>query len=428
MAPKKVSFIILFLLLVLIIPINSVAADGETPYIFDTTIPVSAEIKADVNAWLAVSAPVPVSYWAITYVGAADESGNSFVSLVALDLDSPDDEWHIYDDEIVKWMGSVIVHADHSIDVHSDGGYSDSVSRASPIKRASALLDGGGGNVRFPWEGGASMMYGTRGIHAAGGGGSYAIGFSAVDFLGGDDLGSSVASNRIYAVAMGEVDYVCEDATTTLIRTENTETDDYYIYAHLLDNLSLIEGYTFYQGDYIGSVKYGSFDDDCGWAEQTPQHYHLHFGFKPAGGFFTMEGCTLSMSTEEWDCGGETISTGQFIMNGWGGAPTTGEDAGGYATQFNFWDLMLVGASSMWDKFVLQNMPEHTANTFLYALYNGVSVAVRIARVMVYGNINLGHLASVVFFGLSIKAIFAFAEFIVFLFKAWKSLIPVIGA
>lgn len=82
----------------------------------------------------------------------------------------------------------------------------------------------------------------------------------------------------------------------------------------------------------------------------------------------------------------------------------------------------------MWDQFVVNNLPDHTNNSFLYALYNGVGVAVRVARVIVYSNVNLGHLVSVAIFGLTIKGIFAAAEFIVFLFKAWKSLIPVLGA
>ena len=272
-------------------------------------------------------------------------------------------------------------------------------------------------------------MYGTRGIHAAGGGAAYAQGFSAVDFLGGDDLGATVASNRMYAVANGQVDYHCIDTATTIIRTEDSGTNNYYIYAHLLDNSNLRTGYTFYQGDYIGSLKYGSFDENCGWAEQTPKHYHLHFGFKPASGFFTMEGCTLDMSSEKWNCGnGKIVNTGQFIMNGWTGVPTAGDDANSYSNLTGFWDLILTGASSIWGEMVIDNMPDHTANQFLYALYNGVSVAVRIARVILYSNINLGHLVTAVVFGFGIKTVLGIAEFVIFLLKAWKSIVPVIGA
>ncbi|MBI5950216.1 MAG: hypothetical protein HY865_01050 [Chloroflexi bacterium] len=425
---KKIMQILV--IICLFAPMSTVGAQ-TAPSVVDTTIPVDAIIKADINSWLETNAPGEYPYWAITAVMPEDEeTGEIFVSLVALNLDDPNDKsWHITDDGIVLWMGSITIK-DHAVQIYSDGGFeaaktSGGAKTAIPAK----FEDGGGSNVRFPWDSGMSMMYGTRGVHAAGGGGSYAEGFSAVDFIGGDDLGATVASNRVYAVANGQVDYYCVDSSSTLIRTEDTATNSYYIYAHLLDNNTLRTGYTFYQGDYMGSLKYGSFDDNCGWAEQTAKHYHLHFGFRPASGFFTMEGCTLSMSSEEWNCGnGKVVKTGQFIMNGWGGAPTVGDDANVYSNIVGFWDLFLTGAAGFWDQTVVNNMPDHTANSFLYALYNGVSVAVRIARVILYSNINLGHLVTVVIFGLGIKALFGIAEFIVFLFKAWKSLVPVLGA
>jgi hypothetical protein len=423
--------IVLFLLLCAFIPMSVHAQ--ETPHVIDTTIPVDGVLRTDINTWLSQSAPAPEIYWAITYVGKPDEdNGDVFVSVVALDIDAPTTKWHITDNTVVTWMGSVIVHADNTVEVYSDGGYAEEQqARRNGVKLAAPKLDGGGSNVRFPWDSGMSMMYGTRGIHEAGGGGQYAQGFSAVDFIGGDDLGASVASNRIYAVANGTVDYVCQDPTTTLVRTANTQTGDYYIYAHLLENVNLTEDYSFYQGDYIGSLKYGTFDDNCGWAEQTAKHYHLHFGFRPANGFFTLEDCTLSMASQEWKCGNnETVKVGQFITNGYGqgSIPTIGDDAGTYSKLINFWDLMLGGASQMWDKFVIANMPDHTTNTFLYALYNGVSVAIRVARVMVYSNINLGHLVAVLVFAMGIKVLFGIAEFVMFLFKAWKSLVPILGA
>src|SRR6188768_1540260 len=91
-------FILAILMAVSITPFSAVAAEGETPYIVHTTIPVDAGLKADVDAWLASSAPVPFPYWAITYVGDVDELGDTFVSLVAVDLASPTDDWHVYDD------------------------------------------------------------------------------------------------------------------------------------------------------------------------------------------------------------------------------------------------------------------------------------------------------------------------------------------
>ncbi len=423
---KTFTFIVIFLALVALLPLEYARAQSITPSVVDTTIPVSETIRADVNAWLAVSAPVAFPYWAITYVGQTDaETGETFVSLVAIDLADPADKtWHIYDDNLIKWMGTVIVHADHSVVVYSDGGYGE--PQSSVFKMAAPMFDGGGSNVRFPWESGKTMMYGTRGIHAAGGGGAYAVGFSAVDFLGGTDLGPGVASDKVYAVATGEVDYRCKDDTTTLVRTKSADNNDFYIYAHLLHNETLTVGYTFYQGDYIGSLKYGTFDDGCGWAQQTPAHYHLHFGFKPDDGFFRLENCVLDMSSQEWDCSGKKITTGQFLRHGTN--LTTGDDASSFSNTLSFWDHLLTGGAEMWDRFVIANMPDHTANRFLYALYNGISLAVRIAWVLIYSNVNLGYLAAVIYFGMAVKAVMALAEFIVFLFKTWKSLVPVLGS
>jgi hypothetical protein len=194
---RKILLVLtVFLLVLSILPITGVHAEGETPSVVDTTIPVDAVLIDDINVWLASNAPAPYPYWAITYAGEPDALEDTFVSLVAIDVTDPNAKWYMedrhpedgVDESVVRWMGSVIVHSNHSVSVFSDGGYSkDMQARRNILKLAMPVFlppkDGGGSNVRFPWEFGKSMMYGTRGIHAAGGGGAYAIGFSAVDFL-----------------------------------------------------------------------------------------------------------------------------------------------------------------------------------------------------------------------------------------------------
>lgn len=419
-------FTLAIFLLALLSPINGARAQGIVdPYVVDTTIPVDPEIKSAVDAWLAVSAPIPLPYWAITYV--EDNGLSYFVSLVALDIAQPTDTWRMTEGNTVVWMGSVIVNADGTIEMLSAGPQANTFKLIAMPVFNPMYGPGGGVNVRFPWQSGGSMMYGPRGIHAAGGGGSYATGFSAVDFVGGDDMGSGVASPSVYAVDTGAVDYVCADDTTTLIRTENTSTDSYYIYAHLLDNANLEMGHTFTQGSLIGSVKYGSFDDSCGLAEQTARHYHLHFGFEPANGSFRMENCILSMSTKKWTCGTDIISTGQFLRGG-GGVAGVGDDGGNAIAQPSFFDYVLSGVVSLWDQAIVQNLPPHTAIEYTYVIYSTAKLVLRMAYVLVYSNVNLFHLMTIVLAGFAVKALFGLAEFIVFLFKAWKSLVPIIGA
>jgi hypothetical protein len=410
------------MLITLAMPDVGVGAQ-EAARVVDTTIAVDPGIRSTVDAWLGANAPVPFPYWAITYVEA--RGADTFVSIVALDIPTPETVWHITDSNDPVWMGSLILHEDGSVELYSDGGASE---QANAVKLAMpSLAPGGGSAYAFPWQSGGTLMYGPRGVHDAGGGGAYAAGMYAVDFVGGDDMGSGVASNRVYAVYTGTVDYVCEDDTTTLVRTENTETNDYFIYAHLLTNANLVMDHVFSRGALIGSVKYGTFDDSCGYADQTAKHYHLHFGFKFGSGAFRLENCILSASTEKWTCGTQVISTGQFLKGG-GGLSGAGDDTGMSVDQPSFWDYVVTGAVSLWDRTVVQNMPTHKAIQYTYVIYSTVKLMLRLARVMVYSNLNLGWFFLIIVFGFSIKIAFGIAEFIVFLFKAWKSLVPIIGA
>ncbi len=419
----KIKTILILLTLLCVIPFNSASAQDITPYVIDTTRAVNGDVLADVDAWLATSAPLPLPFWVITYVQV--RGADTFVSLAAVDIATPTDPWHITDDNIVAWMGSVFIHADHSVELYSDGGQSQASAAHFAMP---SFAPGGGSAYSFPWQSGGTLMYGPKGIHDAGGGGVYAAGMSAVDFVGGDDMGSGVASNRVYAVSTGTVDYVCADDTTTLVRTANAATNDYFVYAHLLTNDNLVDDHIFNKGALIGSVKYGSFDDSCGYAEQTDKHYHLHFGFKPANGAFRLENCILQMSTEKWTCGTQTISTGQFLKGGGGVSSGAGNDTGMSVEQPSFWDYVVTGAVSLWDRTVVQAMPTHKAIQYTYVIYSTIKLVVRIARVMIYSNLNLGWFFSIVFLGFGIKVAFGIAEFIVFLFKAWKSLVPIIGA
>ncbi len=423
---RRITILIAAVLAVFaMLPLDDVLAQSEAPWIVATTIPVDAGIRSAVEAWIGgEAAPVQMTYWAITYVQPRGE--DTLVSILALDLITPDEEWRVTDDDKVAWMGTVLVMADSSVEMYSRDP--DAQSNSVPkLAMPSLPAPGGGSYVRFPWQAGGSMMYGPRGVHAAGGGGEYATGFLAVDFVGGDDMGSGVAPPRVYSVTAGTVDYVCADSNSTLIRTENTTTNDYYIYAHMLDNANLEIDHEFSAGAYIGNLKYGSFNDTCGWAEQADNHYHLHFGFQAASNSMRMENCILNTSTQKWTCGTQVISTGQFLRGG-GGVSGAGDSGGLSISQPSFWDYVVAGVITIWDRTVVQNMPSHTAMQYTHVIYASAKLAIKMAFVLVRSNVNLGPLIAVMMVGLGIKALFALAEFIVFLFKAWKSLVPILGA
>ena len=65
---------------------------------------------------------------------------------------------------------------------------------------------------------------------------------------------------------------------------------------------------------------------------------------------------------------------------------------------------------------------------FTTTLYSTIQLVLRMSYATLYSNINLGPLMTALIFAIGIKASFGIAEFVVFLFKAWKSLVPVLGA
>lgn len=417
----KRLFIILPLLvslLMLALPLKA-EAQSEPPEIIKAIAPVSTEIRMAVQVWLVDNAPAPARYWVISYVEPRGDE--TLVSIAALDIEDPNVRWYITENAI--WLGTVIVHADMTVEMYSSN-VAENVMRHVPKLAMPVLGPGGGSYVRFPWQAGGTMMYGPRAVHAAG----YSTsGMQAVDFVGGDDMGSGVAPPRVYASTGGVIDYVCNDGTAVAVRVHNASSSDYFIYSHMLNNASLTMDANVSAGGLMGTLKYGTFDDDCGWASQKDNHYHLHYGFSPSGGSYRMENCILSISNATWQCGTQTIRTGQFLKGG--GGVFTGGDSGGVAIQQpGFWDYVVTGVITIWDRAVIQSMPPAQNFQYTYVIYTSAKLAIRMAYVLVRSNINLGPLITVVLVGFGIKAIFGIAEFIVFLFKAWKSLVPVLGA
>lgn len=402
---KKLSPI--FILLIALFAAVPVGAQGPAAHVFHNTVPVNDEIRAALDAWLPVNAPAPTPYYSITYVEPVSMT-ETIVSLAALPTN--DLAWRFTDG--VVWAGSVVVLNDGSVSYYNP----EPVAHAPRLANLIEPAPGGGANIRFPWAAGSTMMYGRAAVHAGG----YSTSYLAVDFVGGDDMGSGVAGPQVYAVAAGEINYICDDGTSVAIGMVDAVNNNNYIYAHLIDNGNLTMSNTFNQGALIGTLKYGTFDDTCGNADQQNNHYHLHFGFEPANNAFRMENCILNTSTEKWLCGTTTISTGQFLRGGGGAAQGV--------SQPSFWDYLVAGVVTVYDKAVVQNLPNHSAFQFTYVIYSTVKLTLKILFVLVYSNVNLGPLFTVIGIGLTFKALLATAEFVVFLLKAWKSLVPVFGA
>jgi hypothetical protein len=279
--------------------------------------------------------------------------------------------------------------------------------------------EGGGAYLVFPWQIGRTMMYGIRGIHGSGDYGT--SGMYAVDFVGGDNLGSNVASNIVYAAASGEIDYVCDDGTALAVRTYNSATGEYLLYAHLLDNSNLTIGHGFSQGQAMGALKYGTFNDTCGWAQQSANNYHLHFMFKPHSGAFQISSCTLLFSDEKFHCGDKVLGIGGWLIGGGGGGQIDPEDGGAGTGSDDpasgtgvvgegapsFWDNVIIAIITVIDRAVIKLLPEHTSPIQLFrVIFNGISLFFRLVYVLAKGNINLSTVFVLLLFVIAYRFIF----------------------
>lgn len=399
-----------------------------TPYIIDSMKPIPVELRGWLNDWLAVDPPSDAPYYIVTY--SKDRGVDVVVSLVGVDLASPDEEWSLDDAEKTIWIGTVVVN-------NSSGEVSPFsppvTAKKAPGLMSFSLAPGGGSYVAFPFAYGMVAQYGPRGVHGSGDYGTSGMLF--VDLVSGDDMGATAAPPYVYAADAGTVDYVCDDGTTVAVRTFNSTSGDYFLYAHLLDNANLEMSHAFGAGELIGSLKYGSFDppgSNCGWAEQHAKHYHVHWGFVPANGMYQVGSCILTISSQVWQCGDKTVKIGDFLSGG-GGFSTPGSSSGtsGAGATVNdptFFDYVIAGIVTVVSRGIFDLLPSHQPFQYTYMITNIVTMFFRLLWVLVASNISLRWLFIVLLVGFSFKAVMGLAWFGAFLLKTWKSLVPILGA
>jgi hypothetical protein len=292
--------------------------------------------------------PAETNIYAISGVSLGD--GGTYVSLVGLDPDTPAPyDWN-YENETIIWEGSLF---------QTGGVFSVYVPTRYPTIEAAS---GGGADVAFPWAIGSKMMFGPRGIH----GGQN----NAVDWVSGDDLGEGAAGPEVYASADGEIINVCEDNTQMGITVDGPNYR--FGYLHLEKDSNLTVGKAFVRGDYIGRLKYGKFTDTCGYADQAPNHYHLHWTFQPENGIFKAESWILYYNTSEWKRGNETVKVNQWMTGGGGiDNPTDPGDPGDPTVPVSvprFWTYILTGVRSIYNK-LLAVMPDSLASDQSHASF-----------------------------------------------------------
>ena len=242
-----------------------------------------------------------------------DGSGGWYISLGNVSgIAAPYTDWDIMTNG--KWMGSVDCSG-------TEPSWTCNYYVPSPPYGSEAT------GLVFPWRSGTWAEYGMAGIHdtPSSNPSSMLPGSSAVDFVSGDTYGSSAMPPYAYAVAAGTVVSNCVGRINEGIRVDGPSGD--FLYWHLIPGQpNLAVGTTLQQGQEIGVLRYGTFNDaPCGWASQSSTEYHIHFAFIPSGGYFQIGGCILDMSTQNWVCGTNTVGVLGHLMNGSipGPAPTS---------------------------------------------------------------------------------------------------------
>lgn len=391
------------ILAALIMATRPAQAQGETPRVIHSTRPIAPELKDHLDAWLATDAPSPVPFYVVTY--AKTVSGITQVSLLAVDVPTPElpEEWSAFEDgSQVVWMGSVTVQEDGTVIPFP----SASRERGASKLALPALPTGGGSYVAFPFQSGKAMLYGPRAVHGSGDYGT--SGMVAVDLVSGDGLGAGAAPPYAYASDAGTIDYICDDGTTVAVRTHNASTGDDFIYAHLLDNASLVMSGAFTRGQLLGSIKYGTFDDDCGWAQQRDTNYHIHWMFEPNGDTFQAEGCILRVSAKKWTCGTKEIGTGEWIQGG-GGFGFGGDEFASGQVEMSFWDYLVFGFINFIRGSLFSILPTHNEFEFFYQVLSSVRLVIRIAYVLLRANVNLTPIVVAIIYGIVVNAIMSTA-------------------
>lgn len=273
--------------------------------------------------------------YAITNYSESDEDDYYWVSFAGMvvpdpeDLDGWDLSWAV-------WSGLAIAHdnGDTTYTVYIEGteDYELMLDTAGLADIANSGEGGtGSATYYFPWAAGYKAYYGSKGIHGAGpsdpawGG----VGWKAVDWVGGAvGYTGDIFPNGVYVSQSGTIDYVCKDDVQTWVQIGN------FLYGHLVDNVTLQEGVYHSQGSYLGALVTGSHltpatsslctgpvDAKCGYMCQQPTTYHIHWGFKPSGSYFNVEGWVLNLNSEEWVKGLDSVGPGEYMLAEWSTRP-----------------------------------------------------------------------------------------------------------
>ncbi len=366
-------------------------AQTATPCMLPPTVDVPGDVAARARNYLAAKGTDLC--WAITYYDG------THVSMAGMPSATPD------------WTLSNAVAID-SITIPDDKSSSPTslMTHSAPRIMADAPSEA----PIMPFKG--TAIYGTNGVHDAG-----YFGMLAVDFVGvpGD------MENMVYASVGGTITYVCKDNINYGFLVDSDGFDFLYLHLDPVAHAPLPVGTVVSQGQALGPLVLGSFQDRCGFADQQGSHYHLHFGFYN-GVTLAIDGYTLDFVTEQWTdtVDGGTISPGQSITSRWMTNnpppepwPTTGESPWDRA---NFWDNILSWVQSRAEA-ARNILPQHNPMGLSQRVVSLLRPALRYFTVLIPFRMTVP---------LWVFGIIAFLETVRFTYSAWmwlKRAIPLFG-
>lgn len=348
------------------------------------TVSVPSVIQDGVAQALLANNPAPdAGYYAIT--NYTTRQVVTVVSVAALRQEADPQAWNL-DDAI--WLGTVALSGD-TFAVTGSQEYSaltqDVFYGDLPANRPGITAEGGEDgpyldSPMLPFKPGTRVIFGTRGVHPAG----YSrTGWVAVDLVSGSDLGATAATNEVYGAKDEEITYVCRDNNSIAVLT------DTFIYAHMVDNPALQEGYNIRRGVMFGTMVVGSFTDSCGWASQQPNHWHLHFGMN---GTQTVDflGWTFRPYEEAFVRGGTVVRKNEWLNNpGVVAGDDVITDPGAELSGANFWDGIVVALVNYLKDGALTLFPERSETNLQDAYINSSGAILRVFFIMLKTSFSL---------------------------------------
>lgn len=375
-------------------PVGQVRMDDKGITMLPSTVPVREDLQRRALELLAENASERgIFSYAITSLD--HKPPYFYVSVAGLPMDS--ERMRLADS---LWLGVVTI-----ADLPGLPGY---VEDALPVIPDASETDnrgygmGGSPNI-LPWRDKTTATYGVLGVHDCG----FSLnGWLAVDFF--------PSENMVYSTQGGDVSYVCRDSHQVALRIGEN------LYTHLEDTGQVI-GDHYDQGQALAAMIPGTYDDTCGYADQQPENYHVHFCFIPNQvNRWSADGYSLWVGDGNWYKDGlDPVSTLGTLTADWA---TAGTDIPGPAAGTNFWDLITGGLIDMFNV-ATEPLPEHEDMGLADLSVKKTTPVLALLYIFVFSHFNMTIpilVFGIVFLLETVRVFYA-------LYMLVKRLIPVIG-